>query len=216
MHPNIFQTARRLILLFKLPSRWTGFSWLTCPGVGLYPAGEKSEPQVERLKLVPKPWRYVRSELSGNWNVTLPGLFPGVTDPGYAALSGVPGVWNIRLSAPGVLSSALSITPGDAGVSWDNRRKHKKFIAEIGGSRHFAHERLRHSSSNKLNAFYLIFIKQKKLKNKQSKLLGVFSREKKPSPYETNLVSERYSDYTTWPLCEQRCLIISNVRIWRA
>lgn len=182
MHLNIFQTSRRLILLFKLPSRWTGFSWLTCPGVGLYPAGEKSEPQVERLTLVPKPWRYVRSELSGNWNVTLPGLFPGVTNPGYAALSGVPGVWNIRLSAPGVLSSALSITPGDAGVSWDNRRKHKKFIAEIGGSRHFAHERLRHSSSNKLNAFYLIFIKQKKLKNKQSKLLGVFSREKNHYP----------------------------------
>lgn len=142
VHLNIFQTARRLILLFKLPSRWTGFSWLTCPGVGLYPAGKKSEPQVERLTLVPKPWRYVRSELSGNWNVTLPGLFPGVTDPGYAGLSGVPGVWNIRLSAPGVLSSALSITPGDAGVSWDNRRKHKKFIAEIRGSRHFAHERL--------------------------------------------------------------------------
>ena len=102
-----------------------GFSWLTCPGVVLYPAGEKSEPQVERLTLVPKPWRYVRSELSGNWNVTLPGLFPGVTDPGNAALSGVPGVWNIRLSAPGVLSSALSITPGDAGVSWDNRRNIK-------------------------------------------------------------------------------------------
>ena len=122
MHLNIFLTARRLILLFKLTSRWTGFSWLTCPGVVLYPAGEKSEPQVERLTLVPKPWRYVRSELSGNWNVTLPGLFPGVTDPGYAGLSGVPGVWNIRLSAPGVLSSALSITPGDAGVSWDNRR----------------------------------------------------------------------------------------------
>ena len=92
----------------------------------------------------------------------------------------------------------------------------QKFIAEIGRSRYFAHERLRHSSSNKMNAFYLIFIKQKKLKNKQSKLLGVFSREKKPSPYKTNLVSERYSDYITWPLCEQRCLIISNVRIWRA
>lgn len=104
-----------------------GFSWLTSPGVVLYPAGEKSEPQVERLTLVPKPWRYVRSELSGNWNVTLPGLFPGVTDPGYAVLSGVPGVWNIRLSAPGVLSSALSITPGDAGVSWDNRRNIKIF-----------------------------------------------------------------------------------------
>lgn len=83
----------------------------------MYAVGEKSEPQVERLTLVPMPWRNVRSELSGNWNVTLPGLFPAATDPGYAALSGLPGVWNIRLSAPGVLSSAVSIKPGDTGVS---------------------------------------------------------------------------------------------------
>ena len=73
----------------------------------MYPAGEKSEPQVERLTLVPMPCRNVRSELSGNWNVTPPGLFPECMGPEYAALSGLPGVWNIKLSAPGVFNIAV-------------------------------------------------------------------------------------------------------------
>ena len=69
----------------------------------MYPVGEKSEPHVNILMLVPMPWRNVRSVLSGNWNVTLPALFPVVMRAGYPALSGLSGVWNIRLSAPGVL-----------------------------------------------------------------------------------------------------------------
>lgn len=87
------------------------------------------------------------------------GFFFGVIDLGYVVLLGVFGVWNIRLFVFGVFSSVLFIMLGDVGVFWDNRRKYKKFIVEIGGFWYFVYERLRYFFSNKLNVFYLIFIK---------------------------------------------------------